>query len=49
MMFLAKILTIGDYAKVLTAKLTSGFIQIILSLVLNEIITQKKNLDKKPI
>lgn len=47
--FLARILTPADYGKVATAQFISGFIQIILSLGLNEVVIQRKNLDDKSI
>lgn len=47
--FLARILTPADYGKVATAQFISGFIQIILSLGLNEVVIQKKDLDDKSI
>lgn len=43
--FLARILTPEDYGKVATAQFISGFIQVILSLGLSEVIIQKKDLD----
>lgn len=47
--FLARILTPEDYGKVATAQFISGFIQVILSLGLNEVVIQKKDLDNKSI
>ena len=45
--FLARILTPEDYGKIATAQFISGFVQIVLSLGLSEVIIQKKNLDDK--
>lgn len=47
--FLARILTPEDYGKVATAQFISGFIQVLLSLGLSEVIIQKKDLDDKSI
>lgn len=47
--FLAKILTPEDYGKIATAQFISGFIQIILSLGLNEVVIQRKELNKQEI
>lgn len=47
--FLARILTPEDYGKVATAQFISGFIQVVLSLGLNEVVIQKKDLDDKSI
>ncbi|MGP4714456.1 MULTISPECIES: oligosaccharide flippase family protein [unclassified Psychrobacter] len=43
--FLAKILTPEDYGKIATAQFISGFVQIILSLGLNEVVIQRKQLN----
>lgn len=48
-LFLAKILTPEDYGQIATAQFISGFIQIILSLGLSEVIIQKKGLHKNEI
>lgn len=47
--FLAKLLTPEDYGMIATAQFISGFIQIILSLGLNEVIVQKKDLKENEI
>lgn len=47
--FLARILTPEDYGQIATAQFISGFIQIIISLGLNEVIIQKKDLSKEEI
>lgn len=43
--FLAKILTPEDYGQIATAQFISGFVQIILSLGLNEVVIQRKELN----
>lgn len=47
--FLAKILTPEDYGKIATAQFISGFIQIILSLGLNEVVIQRKSLNEREV